>query len=106
MTIYEQIKKVMEGKNGMEFTSEEIKSAVTSKFGANPTSVIPSDFCYNRTNNGINPREDNRLFEYLETGLYKYLGENYPYTGKIFHKPQGGEEKVVGEWNNGTVKWK
>lgn len=36
-----------------EFSRSEIVNLVTSKFGCNPTSVIPSDYCYNRLNNGI-----------------------------------------------------
>jgi hypothetical protein len=75
MTIYEQIKKVMEGRNGMVMTSEFIKAKVKEKFGVNVDSVIPSDFCYNRINNGIQFKKENRIFEYLGRNQYKYLGE-------------------------------
>ncbi|MCU4851979.1 hypothetical protein OCD08_21015, partial [Bacillus paranthracis] len=32
------------------------------------------------------------------------VGENYPYTGLVFHKPKGAEfESVVGEWDTGKL---
>lgn len=106
MTIYEQIKNVIEGKNGKELSSQYIKSRVQSKFGTDPASVIPSDFCYNRTNKGIVFGLDNRLFEYLGKHNYKYLGENFRYTGTIREKPLGEKERDAGEWRkNGTIKW-
>ena len=102
MTIYEQIKEVMKGKDGMVFTSKDIRDELKNRFGTNVRSVLPSDFCYNRLNKGIGFEENNRLFEYVE-GKYKYLGENYPYTGKIYHKPYGSEtETLVGYWVNGN----
>lgn len=44
------------------------------------------------------------MFEFLGNSRYKYLGENYPYTGKIFAKSVGSnKELVIGEWNNGKM---
>ena len=85
-----------------EFTRSEIVKLVTSKFGCNPTSVIPSDYCYNRLNKGINYEKYLHLFEYTDTKTYRYLGLNYPYTGKILHNPKGGCEVVVGELKDGV----
>ena len=86
-----------------EFTRSEIVNLVTSKFGCNLTSVIPSDYCYNRLNNGINYEKHLHLFEYTEAKTYRYLGLDYPYTGKIVHKPKGGYEVVVGELKDGVL---
>lgn len=86
-----------------EFTRSEIVNLVNSKFGCNPTSVIPSDYCYNRLNNGINYDKYLHLFEYTDTKTYRYLGLDYPYTGKIVHKPKGGYEIVVGELKDGEL---
>ncbi len=108
MTLYEQIKKVMEGKNGMVVTSSFVKSELERKYGINIniSSVLPSDFCYNRVNDGIDFRKDNRLFKYNGRNAYEYLGEGFPYTGKIYHKPyKSKEEIVVGEWINGEMKY-
>lgn len=58
-------------------------------------SVIPSDYCYNRINDGIALKKPT-LFEFLGGGQYRCLGEGYPYNGKIYHKDQ-----VVGECKNG-----
>ncbi len=106
MTIYEQIKNLMKGKNGMVVTSGFIKENLKKKFGVNINSVLPSDFCYNRVNDGIHFQKDNRLFEYIGRNSYKYLGEKYPYTGKIWQKPQGSKtEKIVGDWDKGNLKY-
>ncbi len=84
-----------------EFSRSEIVNFVTTKHNCNPTSVIPSDYCYNRLNKGINYEKHLHLFEYTDAKKYKYLGLNYPYTGKIVHKPRGGHEIVVGEVKDG-----
>jgi len=106
MTIYEQVKNVMEGKNGMVVTSEFIKGELKTKFGTNVSSVVPSDYCYNRINDGIDFRKDNRIFKYRGRNAYEYLGENYPFTGKIYHKPhRSKKEVVVGEWLKGEMKY-
>lgn len=86
-----------------EFTRSEIVNLVTSKYGCNPTSVIPSDYCYNRLNNGINYEKYLHLFEYTDAKTYRYLGLDYPYSGKIIHKPNGGYEIVVGELKSGVL---
>lgn len=106
MTTYEQIREVMHGQNGVVVTSAFLKAEVKRKFGTNINSIIPSDFCYNRVNSGIRFSKDNRLFEYLGRSAYKYLGEKYPYTGKIYHKPQGSKtDIVVGSWVSGNLKY-
>ncbi len=87
-----------------EFTRAEIINLVTSKYNnCNPTSVIPSDYCYNRLNNGINYEKYLHLFIYTDDKKYRYVGLNYPYTGKIKHKPRGGFEIVVGELKEGIL---
>jgi len=76
------------------------------KYGINPGSIIPSDYCYNRINDGIEFRRDNRLFRYLGYNQYEYLGEGYPYSGYIYHKPvKSKKEVIVGEWINGELKY-
>lgn len=101
MSIYEQIKSILENQYEKVITGSEIKEILKDKFDTKPSSVLLSDYCYNRYNNGI--RFDKHLFEYLDRDIYRYLGENYPYTGLIYHKPSGeSSEKVVGEWINGT----
>ena len=49
-----------------EFTRSEIIKFVTSKHGCNPDSVMPSDYCYNRLNKGINYEKHLHLFEYTD----------------------------------------
>lgn len=83
---------------GTILSSAEIKEMVNLKFGRNKSSVIPSDYCYNRYNFGINYDKTLHLFEFLENGQYRYLGQEYRYNGKIFHKIKGSNgEIIVGE---------
>ncbi|GGE79435.1 DUF7225 domain-containing protein [Priestia taiwanensis] len=102
MKIYEQLREVLKGREGEIFSSSELKEMLVARFQTNRGSVIPSDFCYNRFNHGA--RFTKHLFVYITRSEYKYVGENYGYTGLIFHKPQGvGEEFVIGEWLNGEL---
>lgn len=100
MTIYEQFKEILKGKEMQEVKLSEIKEQLHSKFGTNSSSVILADYCYNRYNDGI--AFDKHLFEYRGRGKYLYFGESFPYTGFIWHKPFGEKkEKIVGEWIKG-----
>ena len=82
---------------------QEIIDKVVLKHNCNPSSIIPSDYCYNRTNNGILNKNLIRLFEYESRSVYRYLGEHYSYSGLLIHKPKNGTENVVGEWINGHL---
>jgi hypothetical protein len=100
MTIYEQIKGLFKDSKDVHVSTSQIKDQLKEKFGTNPSSIIPSDYCYNRCNDGIN--FDKHIFEYLGRNSYKYLGEGYSYTGEICHKPIGQmDEKIIGKWING-----
>lgn len=100
LSIYEQLVELLKGKKGRLVSSADVTLALQKRFGTNPSSVLLSDFCYNRFNHGISFQQ--HLFEYVTRSTYKYLGEHYPYTGFIFHKKRGkAEEEVVGEWRNG-----
>ncbi|MDW5300143.1 MAG: HNH endonuclease [Sedimentibacter sp.] len=106
MTILEKIKDTFKDcQIGTEFTTQEIINKAVLKHGCNPGSVIPSDYCYNRINNGIDFENYLHLFEYMGNKTYKFLGENYPYNGTIFHKPKGGFEIAIGKWSNGVIHY-
>lgn len=101
MTIYEKIKEVLHGKINKVVTPSDVKNTLHQLYGTNPDSIILSDYCYNRYNNGF--AFNKHLFEYITRSSYKYLGENSLYTGLIFQKPKGYErEVIVGEWINGV----
>ncbi|MEY8742641.1 hypothetical protein AB9M62_24575 [Bacillales bacterium AN1005] len=100
MTIYEQIKLILSTSLNEIISPYELKRTLKELYGTNPQSILLSDYCYNRFNNGTN--FDKHLFEYINRSSYKYLGENYLYTGLIFQKPKGQKKEViVGEWVNG-----
>jgi hypothetical protein len=101
MSIYEQIKGLLKDKIGCIVSSSVVKNQLYEKYGTNPSSIILSDYCYNRINDGI--KFDKHILQFINRGMYKYLGESYPYTGSIFHKPFGQSfQKIVGEWKNGV----
>jgi 5-methylcytosine-specific restriction enzyme B len=80
-------------KIGKEFSTSEIKNLLKDN------NIYPSDYCYNSYNKG---EKEIYLFEKVKNGIFKYLGENYNYTGDIYWKPQGkNEEKIVGRYENG-----
>ena len=69
--------------------------------GYQESSIFPSDFCYNRTNAGIQcPNQP--LFVREGRGQYRFVGFRSPYTGVMFHKPHGQPERVVGSWHEGS----
>ena len=45
------------------------------------------------------------LLEWLNRGEYKYLGENYSYSGIVIHHPQGGIPYKIGEWIEGELNF-
>ena len=101
MKIYNQIKTVLHNKVNEFVTPADVKAILIKQFGTNPASIILSDYCYNRFNNGMH--FNHHLFECVNRNTYKYLGEHYPYTGLIFHKSKtSNEELIVGEWKNGV----
>lgn len=103
MKVYDQLIEVLKTRKNEIVTTKEMRNILHETYGTNPTSVILSDFCYNRVNDGI--AFNQHLFQYLTNSRYKYLGEHYPYTGLVFRKPrQSSEEFIAGEWHNGVKK--
>lgn len=100
MTIFEQIKELLKDRQGSIVSSFEVKSELSQRNNSNINSILLSDYCYNRYNKGI--KFNQHIFLYINQSSYKYLGENFNYTGLIFHKPKElKEELIVGEWRNG-----
>ena len=86
---------------GYEISTEAIQEILLNQYSIPKSSCIPSDYFYNRVNNGItlsNPT----LFEYVGIGRYRCLGPNYPYNGKIYHKVKGSDEFAIGECKDGV----
>lgn len=102
MTIEEKMRTVFAGvPERTEFTAAEIIERVHTQFGTNKASIIPSDFCYNRLNNGIDYHKHLHLFEYISEKRYLYLGI-CNYNGSVFHKLKNVAEKCVGQVKNGV----
>lgn len=83
---------------GYVATRAELKEFIQNKYRITSGSIIPSDYCYNRVNDGITLTKPT-LFEYLGRSSYRCLGTNYPYNGDIYHK-----EQIVGRCQKGSRK--
>lgn len=96
--IKDQLKEICEKYKSEILSTSQIKDLLHKNFSTNVSSVLPSDYCYNRIN--LNS-SGYYFFERVDQGKFKYLGEDYPYTGEIIWHQQGNEEKIVGYWQNG-----
>ena len=99
-TVKEKVETVFQKKIGEEFLRKEIIDLVVYAYpesGTNRASVIPSDYCYNMVNAGIN--FDFHVFEYLGEAQYRCLGLHCSYNGAIHWI---GEQ--VGEWQDGKFR--
>ncbi len=76
----------------------ELRQEAARLGGHQEESILPSDFCYNRTNLGISPAVK-PLFIQEGRGHYRYVGANHPYSGPVFHKAKGQAERQVGDRN-------
>jgi hypothetical protein len=95
LSIKQKIVDVLENHIGEELSRREIIRMVIKKYHeTNPDSVIPSDYCYNLYNTGIN--FDFHILEYVKRDRYKVIGLNHNYNGPIFWKGT-----IIGEWRNG-----
>jgi hypothetical protein len=65
-------------------------------------SVIQSDYCYNRSNDGIDFNKWIHIFKHSGRGKYIYLGENYPCDGEVIHYPKGNVSYECGIWKKGV----
>lgn len=63
-----------------------------------PGSIIPSDYCYNMCNEGIDFLKWPHIFEWTGHGEYKFLGENYAYNGIVLN----AQKEIYGYWKNGV----
>ena len=70
----------------LEFSAKWFKSTLNGLYGRAKDCYIPSDYCYNRKNNGINYGKQPHYFLYLGLGKYKYVGKDYKYTVEVEHR--------------------
>ena len=82
---------------------KELYELLSARFQTKEGSIIPSDYCYNRVNKGIDFYKKPRLLKFLGDGMYECLGENYPYTGDVYTREKGSQaEEIVGTWKDGV----
>src|SRR5258708_24387697 len=62
----------------------ELQKRAIELCGRKAGSVIPSDFCHNRANEGVkDPPPNGAIFLWKEGARYVYVGEAYRFTGKV-----------------------
>jgi len=78
MTVKDAVKMVFSNVEiGSTYTKEEIVDRVRKKYRINRENIVPIDYCYNQKDNENNLDNYLHIFEFLNNGKYKYLGENY-----------------------------
>lgn len=103
MLIYEQLLSIFEEDTDRIYRTGEIRSELEHRFGTNRDSVIPSDYCYNRWNHGVNTQTP--ILVWLGKGRYRFIGPDQPYIGPILGRPRGtSADQVVGECIDGIRK--
>lgn len=101
-TIKEKIEEIFNKRLGEIFFREKVIDLVVNAYpGTNRSSIMPSDYCYNMLNAGID-----FVFHFFESlgereGRYRCLGISYQYTGTIYWKLM-----PVGEWRDGRFRLK
>ncbi len=71
-----------------EFSTKWFKKVLKEKYGRSDGSYIPSDYCYNITNNGIIYEKQPHYFLHLSRGKYRYVGKNYNFKEKVERRPK------------------
>jgi len=109
MTNIDRVRIAMEKYDiGSVFSRSEIIEIVQNEFpldSFSKNSIMPSDYCYNRTNEDKLQNKkllDFNIFEYIDKSVYKYLGENFAYNNDIIHHPKFGRPYVIGYWRHGV----
>ena len=85
---------------GTIITTGSFKKMLSKIYGQPEGSYIPSDYCYNSYCKASQwDKQKIFYFERLpEKGQFKYIGKDYPYTGKVFYK----NNSEYGTWENGN----
>ena len=108
MPINEQMKTVVNeiiSEYGLhhKITLKEIYEMLNARFKTKKDSILPSDYCYNRTNKDVPFFKKPRLFNFLGEGMYECLGENFSFNGPVYTREKGSTIDVeVGYWENGV----
>ncbi|MGO4926870.1 DUF7225 domain-containing protein [Streptococcus alactolyticus] len=110
MTIVEAMRQAISNyidKNGIGniVTRQELSAMVSAIMPVESNSFLPADYCYNRTNKGISFESHIHLFELMDDGRYKILGENYMYSGPVLgRKEDGSGYEIKGVWTEGEYE--
>lgn len=84
------------------FTRQELITLIHEKYGIHKASILPSDYCYNRTNNGIGNSKP-KLFLHMGRGLYRCVGQHYVYTGPVQHDARHRRQSEIIKVQKPTV---
>lgn len=112
MTIDEQMRRVVTeivSEYGVHYkiSLKELYELLGARFQTNSGSIIPSDYCYNRVNRGVDFHKKPHLFKFLGDGMYECLGTNYSFSEPepVYTRPKDAKNDVeVGRWVNGIFQ--
>jgi hypothetical protein len=86
-----------------KYETKEIVSRIHAATGIKESTILPSDMCYNHNIfKAADFDKQLRIFVKLNYRTYRYVGENYPYTGAIQHRFKNGDLVTVGNWQDGV----
>lgn len=89
MSIIEEIEEFLKSMPiGYEFSRNWFVTELSKQYNRSDKCYIPSDYCYNRKNKGINYDKQPHYFLHLGRGKYKYVGKDYVFTGEVEEKPR------------------
>lgn len=71
-----------------EFSTSWFKNTLSKQYSRSTGSYIPSDYCYNRKNKGINYDKQPHYFLYLGRNRYRYVSKDYVYNGEVEENPR------------------
>jgi hypothetical protein len=74
---------------GTDIPKKAIVKFVVNLTACKKGSVLPSDHCYNRTNNGVkSPPHNYALFLWIRRGIYRFVGHGYQHVGTVIRCPK------------------
>lgn len=89
MTVIEEIEEFTKTMPlNYEFSGSWFKNVLSKQYNRSAGSYIPSDYCHNRKNKGINYDKQPHYFLYLGRNKYKFVGKDYVYKGEVEENPR------------------
>ena len=104
--LYRVAERLHQANPGKPLHVAELVDEVIAECRCKRQSVLPSNHCYNRINDGV-PSKNDPMFEHVEepesSGLYLFLGRNFPFHGPAVSLSEGSAEAKGRQLAQGEV---